>query len=514
MYDPNRKNARSQQWNFEVQRQMSKDLLLSVAYVGSHSDRLPVTGLFNVSPVPGLGAAGVPYPWATTEFMEESIGGSRYNALQAKLEKRYSSGLQFLVSYSWSKVLENGGSGVFGAENGPGGSSAVQNLYNLSSNWGVAAYDIPQYFSAAITYDLPIGKGKPWLNRSGPLSYILGNWQVNTVTTLRSGQPFNLDVQGDAANIGNNVGFFNYERPNLIGNPYVSNPTANMYYNPAAFAIPVNSFGNFGQNVLRSAPVYDVDFSLFKRFPFGENRAVEFRAEAFNVLNIQSFGVPGVDIGTPDAGVVSGVADQSPATSAWAQALILAAGFNRMGVKRTAQPAGMGRALGAAVLCFSLASVALCQQTSIASARELLRKGSYEQAVSALQEIVRREPSNAEAHQLLGTVLAIQGNRRDSLEHLLAAVRLEPRSAVAYDKLGVALSHFSELAGARSAFEKAIELDDHLADAHINLSLLLAQSGDYAAAGRQLRPRIRAKRSKSRFAPRALSERQGLQRRA
>jgi hypothetical protein len=308
MYDPNRKNGRSQQWNFEVQRQMTKDLLLSVAYVGSRSDRLPVTGLFNVSPVPGLGAAGVPYPWATTEFMEESIGGSRYNALQAKLEKRYSSGLQFLLSYSWSKILENGGSGVFGSENGPGGSSAVQNLNNLSSNWGVAAYDIPQYFSAAITYDLPIGKGKPWLNRSGPLSYLIGNWQVNTVTTLRSGQPFNLDVQGDAANIGNNVGFFNYDRPNLVGNPYVSNPTANMYYNPAAFAIPVNSFGNFGQNVLRSAPVYDVDFSLFKRFPFGENRAVEFRAEAFNVLNIQSFGVPGVDIGTPDAGVVSGVA--------------------------------------------------------------------------------------------------------------------------------------------------------------------------------------------------------------
>jgi hypothetical protein len=156
---------------------------------------------------------------------------------------------------------------------------------------------------------LPVGKGKPWLNRGGALSYLLGNWQVNTVTTLRSGQPFNLDVQGDVANIGNQVGGWNYARPNLVGNPNLSNPTSNMYFNPAAFAVPVNSFGNFGQNALHSAAVYDVDFSLFKRFPFGENRLLEFRAEAFNILNIQSLGVPGVDIGTVDAGVVSGVAN-------------------------------------------------------------------------------------------------------------------------------------------------------------------------------------------------------------
>jgi hypothetical protein len=267
-----------------------------------------VSGLFNVSAVPGLGEAGVPYPWATTEFMEKSIGGSRYHALQVKADKRYSQGLQFLVSYTWSKILENGGSGLFGVENGAGGSSAVQSLYDLSSNWGVAAYDVTQYLTAAITYDLPFGKGRQYLAGKGPIAYALGNWQVNTITTLRSGQPFNLDVQGDAANIGNQIGWFNYARPNLIGNPHVSKPSASMYYDPSAFSVPVNTFGNFGQNVLRSAPAYSVDFSLFRRFPFGENRAVELRAEAFNIFNIQNLGVPGVNIGTPSAGVVSQVA--------------------------------------------------------------------------------------------------------------------------------------------------------------------------------------------------------------
>jgi hypothetical protein len=292
----------------EIQRQMSDDLLLSVAYVGSKSDRLPVSGLFNVSSTPGRGAAGVPYPWATTEIMEKSIGSSRYNALQMKAEKRYSKGLQFLLSYTWSKILENGGSGVFGVENGPGGSAAVQNLADLSSNWGVAGYDITHYFTAAINYDLPFGKGKAFLNRSGAAPYLLGNWQLNTITSLRSGQPYNLDVQGDVANIDNRIGFFNYSRPNLVGDPYLSNPTGNMYYNPAAFAVPINSYGNFGQNVLRSHAVYNVDFSIFRRFPFKESRALEFRAEAFNIFNIQNLGIPGVDIGTANAGVISGTA--------------------------------------------------------------------------------------------------------------------------------------------------------------------------------------------------------------
>jgi hypothetical protein len=203
--------------------------------------------------------------------------------------------------------MDVGGSGFYGSENGAGGSAAVQNFYNIKEDWGVSSYDITHNLSASIMYELPAGKGKRVLNK-GPLSYILGDWQVNTITALRSGQPYNLDVLGDVANIGNSVGWWSYARPNLVGDPHVANPTSQEYYNPAAFSIPVNSFGNFGKNVLRSAPVYNVDFSLFKMFPIRENVKLEFRAEAFNVFNIQNLGVPGVDIGTPDAGVVTSVA--------------------------------------------------------------------------------------------------------------------------------------------------------------------------------------------------------------
>jgi hypothetical protein len=291
---------------------MTNNLMLSVAYVGSKTDRLNVTGLFNVSPTAGPGTAAEvnarrPFPWAAATFMGLSIGSANYHALQFSAEKRYSAGSQFLVSYTWSKSMDNGGSGYFGVENGPGGSAAVQNIYDIKGNWGVSAYDITHYLSGAFQYEIPLGKGKPYLN-TGPLAYILGNWQANTIVALRSGQPYNLDVLGDVGNIGNSVGWWNYARPNLVGNPHVANPTAAQYYNPAAFSIPVNSFGNFGKNVLRSAAVYNIDFSLFKKFPIKESVDLEFRAEAFNVFNIQNLGVPGVDIGTANAGVVNSVA--------------------------------------------------------------------------------------------------------------------------------------------------------------------------------------------------------------
>jgi hypothetical protein len=139
----------------------------------------------------------------------------------------------------------------------------------------------------------------------------LGNWQLNTVTQLRSGQPFNLTVTGDVANIGDPVSWFNYERPNLVGDPYLSHPTVNEWFNTSAFAVPAfGSFGNLGKNVLYSSNVYNVDLSVFKQFQLGENaqRALQFRAEAFNVLNIMNYGIPGTTASQPGFGVISGIA--------------------------------------------------------------------------------------------------------------------------------------------------------------------------------------------------------------
>lgn len=309
-FDPHMKDPRSQQWNVEIQRQMSANLALSVGYVGSYSDRLSSTGLWNTAETPGPGTpeevtARRPFPWYdATPFYSTSTGIATYNALQVKLEKHFSQGLQFLVSYTFSKAIDNGTSGFFAAENGPGGDASLQNYYDPNGSRSVSSFDIPHMLSMSGVWEIPVGKGKAFVN-TGVASAIFGNWQLNTVVQLRSGQPYNLEVSGDVANIGNDNSFWNYARPNLIGDPTPLHQTPNEWYNPAAFAAPSFSYGNFWRNVLRTASVYDVDFSVFKNLPIGERLLISLRFEFFNIFNIQNYGAPDTLISDPAAGRIT-----------------------------------------------------------------------------------------------------------------------------------------------------------------------------------------------------------------
>ena len=310
--DPHHQDARSQQWNVEIQRQMGANLAASIGYVGSKNDRLDLTGLFNTAQTPGPGTpaqvnARRPFPWYNvTPFFGTSHASGNYNALQAKVEHKFANGFQYLVSYTWSKSIDVGSSGWFDVENGPGAGafSGFQNYYDPNGSRSVSSYDIPHFLSMSGLWELPFGRGKRFLS-GGVASEVLGNWQVNGVVQLRSGQPYNLAVPGDVANIGNTLSFVNYARPNIVGDPNPAHRSLNEWFNPNAFAVPVFSYGDFGRNVLRSASVYDADFSLFKSFPVGERFLVSFRAEFFNAFNIQNYGVPNALIGVAGAGQVT-----------------------------------------------------------------------------------------------------------------------------------------------------------------------------------------------------------------
>jgi len=310
--DPNYKDGYSNQWNVELQRELGAKMMVSVAYVGSRNGRLAYTGKANAAPTPSPNGTpqsvidskrAVPFMIANINYAE-SIGTSRYNALQTKFERRLSNGLQTLVSYTWSKSIDNT-SGYFGVEDGAGSRSSVQNFFDPASNEGPSGFDIPHFFSWYTVWDLPIGTGKGWLNR-GPAAWILGNWSLNSIVQARSGQPFNVGVNGDVANIGGTGPAINYARPNLVGNPIPANQTPTMWFDPAAFAIPSGAFGNFPRNGLRSAAVRNVDLSLFKNVPVSRNRVLQLRLEAFNVFNIQNLGVPsGTTFGVAGAGLVT-----------------------------------------------------------------------------------------------------------------------------------------------------------------------------------------------------------------
>lgn len=309
--NPNLKNAYAHQWNVELQQQLTEDLALSAAYVGSRTYRLDHNGAANTALTPGAGTpaevnARRPFPWQSSIFMSIYDGRAWYDALQVRLNKRFSHGFQALISYTWSKSQDYQ-SGWFGAENGIGSDSTVQDYYHPQSSKGPSAYNIPHFLSIAAVYDLPFGRGKQMLN-SGPAAVVLGGWQLNMIAQFRSGQPFNLDVPGDVANIGNSVAWWNYARPNLVGDPHLSHPTEAEWFNTAAFAVPVLSYGNAGKNILSTEPVQNIDFSLFKRFDFTERYRAELRIESFNTFNIMNLGAPGATLGSPTFGIITGLA--------------------------------------------------------------------------------------------------------------------------------------------------------------------------------------------------------------
>jgi len=322
--DPNYKDPYSHQWHFEIQRELTPTTMISVAYVGSVSRRLPYSGLANAarqaSPN-GTSAAtvdalrAVPWVGAGVNYTL-STGRANYKALESKFQRRFTKGLSTLVAYTWGRSRDTG-SGYFNVENGPGGSSTIQNFYDQSTAWGVSSYDITHFLSWSTLYELPFGKGKKWL-KSGPASWILGNWQANYILQARTGAPFNLIVTGDLANLRGSGSSApnNYLRPNRLADPYVAGPVAanpdplcqktisqggraadqtrtiTSWFNPCAFGIPSGAFGDFPRNALRGPAVYNVDFSMFKSVSLNERFKLQLRVEAFNLFNIQNWDTP------------------------------------------------------------------------------------------------------------------------------------------------------------------------------------------------------------------------------
>ena len=201
------------------------------------------------------------------------------------LNRKYSNGLAYMWSYTYSKAIDIGCSGWFVE------GCAIQDPYNFNLDRGVSGFDLTQVMSFNWTYQLPFGPGKKFRSDSAVLNHIIGNWQLNGITTARSGQPYTIVISGDIANTGNAR---NYMRVNFVGNPEVSNPTPARWFNPGAFEAPAAfTFGNVGRNTLRSDGVLNFDFSVFRQFPLGEAKSLEIRIEAFNAFNSPVYGIPG-----------------------------------------------------------------------------------------------------------------------------------------------------------------------------------------------------------------------------
>ena len=303
--DPHNKIPYSEQYNLGIDNAIRNNVF-SVSYVGSQSHRLDYGGIANQAKVPG-DLSTIPYPYMIPTPWDQNTANSNYNALQVKMNHPIQHGLEYLVSYTWSKSIDNG-SGRFGAaEAGPGGGSANQEFYNPRNSRSVSSFDVPHFLSVFVLYELPFGKGKQHLN-SGLPAVLLGGWQVNTISQLRSGQPYNMSVSGDIAQVGDP--YDSYGRPNRVPgvNPKPAHPTSQEWFNPAAFSVPVRSFGDVGRNSMRSSHVITSDLSVLKNFSYSERAYLQFRAEAYNIMNIQNYGVPDSNISSATVGQISGLA--------------------------------------------------------------------------------------------------------------------------------------------------------------------------------------------------------------
>ena len=307
------RTAYMQHWNFNVQQQLSDDSVLELAYVGSKGTKLLTARDIN-QPQPSALPPGLPFvPRPDPRFDDinllESRANSNYHSLQARFQQRLSKGLASLVSYTWSKSIDDA-SNFFSSA---GDSNFPQNSYNLRAERGRSNFDVRHRLSVSYSYELPFGKGRQYLADDGWLSSILSGWQSFGILTFQSGRPFTVALLPDIDNSGTGrsiLGFGANDRPNLVGNPDLDHRSPEQWFSTSAFAFaPPGQFGNAGRNILDGPGHQNVNVSLLKDTHLSEALNLQLRAEFFNLFNHPNFNLPDNFLGSPTLGRITSARD-------------------------------------------------------------------------------------------------------------------------------------------------------------------------------------------------------------
>jgi Carboxypeptidase regulatory-like domain/TonB dependent receptor len=329
---PNLPLPYSQDWDLNVQHSFGEDFLLEVGYVGTKGTKLPrfIEGNPAIY-VPGLDSSGQPLstsgnadqrrlysgctlndPPSSCTFSSTGliagIANSSYNALETSLRKRFSHGMAFLASYTFSKTIDDASSfNMTGSASKPvaGENDLAQNPFDLAAERGRSLFDSRHRLVISYQWSLPL-----WRQPHGWYQQILGAWQLNGIATVMSGTPFTVFDSNDVSEQGGapEISGFSANRPNLIPgqNPNDGPNTTNAWLNASAFqritpdpTSPVQQFGTAGRNIAQGPGYANWDFSAFKIIPVTEGKEFEFRAEFFNLLNHTNFRLPDSDISSP-----------------------------------------------------------------------------------------------------------------------------------------------------------------------------------------------------------------------
>jgi hypothetical protein len=300
-YDTSNVLPTAQQYNLDIQRQLPGGVLLEVGYYGNKFDHNwwsidgnpapPEPGSLNANRLyTSTAVPGTPYSISLSNVVRiQKDGWSNYNALQAKVEKRYAKGLTFIASYSYSKTMALGDA------------AGLQNPANWAAERAVAGQDLTHHFVGSVVYDLPFGKSKAFGSRwNRTLDAAFGGWSLGSIVTVNSGFPLNPIVSSDPSNTGQT------DRPNLVGNWHVANPTVQEWFNTAAFTPnAAYTFGDAGRNILRGPGMFNIDLAAHKNFQITERISAQLRVESFNLTNTPALGAPITDISNPSFGQIT-----------------------------------------------------------------------------------------------------------------------------------------------------------------------------------------------------------------
>ena len=327
-----------EQWNLGVQRAITNNLSFEVAYVGSHIVHVGIpdsnlnqltteqlsegASLLKTVPNPYYGQVPIsssiggktiteaqlikPYPrFLNVATYRHNSGTTNYNALEAKVEQRFSRGLTFLFAYTHSKLIDDASS-VFSTTvlSSPNSSSLIAaDTFRPWLERDSSSGDMPNVTSFSAIYDLPAGRGHRFA-ASGIANAVFGGWSVNTIFLLQSGMP----VTVTQATNNNSFAGFALQRPNLVGEPSLSpeKRTPARYFNTSAFATaPQFTIGSASRNPVRGPAYRDLDFALVKHTTIYHETALEFRAEFFNVTNTPAFAQPNGSFGSAAFGSIT-----------------------------------------------------------------------------------------------------------------------------------------------------------------------------------------------------------------
>ena len=303
MPTPFYKTPETYEWSLSIQSQIAKQLGAEVAYVGNRGVHLDYMHNLGNQPQPGVGDLQPRRPWPdfNTILYDDYQAFSKYQSLYAKLEKKAANGFAALISYTFSKSLDNEGGNI-------DNQSATQNDNDPNAEYGLSDFNAKHTLVVSSVYELPFGSGKAFLSNGHYANLFAGGWEVSAIVSAHSGQPFTVTSSQDYSNTNSSS-----PRPDRICNGSGPKKVAEWFntdcFTTTALGQALSNgtprFGNTGRNILLLPGLQNWDLAFIKKTTIKDRLSAEFKAELFNAFNHTNLGAPGSVIGTQTAGVIS-----------------------------------------------------------------------------------------------------------------------------------------------------------------------------------------------------------------